>query len=63
MDAMLGLSAGVMLAATFWSLLSPALEMAENLNLTPWIIVSVGVLLGGLLLFIGDKIFDKLTKN
>ncbi len=63
MDAMLGLSAGVMLAATFWSLLSPALEMAENLNLTSWIIVSVGVLLGGLLLFTGDKIFDKLTKK
>ena len=33
MDAMLGLSAGVMLAATFWSLLSPAIEMANNLNL------------------------------
>lgn len=63
MDAMLGLSAGVMLAATFWSLLSPALEMAENLNLTSWIIVSVGVLLGGLLLFTGDKIFDKLNKK
>ena len=63
MDAMLGLSAGVMLAATFWSLLSPALEMAENLNLISWIIVSVGVLLGGLLLFTGDKIFDKLTKK
>lgn len=63
MDAMLGLSAGVMLAATFWSLLSPALEMTENLNLTSWIIVSVGVLLGGLLLFTGDKIFDKLTKK
>ena len=63
MVALLGLSAGVMLAATFWSLLSPALEMAENLNLTPWIIVSVGVLLGGLLLFTGDKIFDKLTKK
>lgn len=63
MDAMLGLSAGVMLATTFWSLLSPALEMAENLNLTSWIIVSVGVLLGGLLLFTGDKIFDKLTKK
>ena len=63
MDSCLAFSAGVMLAATFWSLLSPALEMAENLNLTPWIIVSVGVLLGGLLLFTGDKIFDKLTKK
>lgn len=63
MDAMLGLSAGVMLAATFWSLLSPALEMAENLELTPWLIVSLGVLSGGLLLYTGDKIFAKLTKK
>lgn len=61
MDAMLGLSAGVMLSATFFSLLSPAIEMANNLNLIPWLIVSLGVLLGGLLLYIGDKIFDKLT--
>lgn len=63
MDAMLGLSAGVMLAATFWSLLSPALEMAENLKLISWLIVSLGVLSGGLLLFIGDKIFDRITKK
>lgn len=63
MDAMLGLSAGVMLAATFWSLLSPALEMAENLKLISWLIVSLGVLYGGLLLFCGDKIFDRITKK
>ena len=63
MDAMLGLSAGVMLAATFWSLLSPALEMAENLKLISWLIVSLGVLSGGRLLFCGDKIFDRITKK
>ena len=63
MDAMLGLSAGVMLAATFWSLLSPALEMAENLKLISWLIVSLGVLSGGLLLFCSDKIFDRITKK
>ena len=63
MDALLGLSAGVMLAATFWSLLSPALEMAENLKLISWLIVSLGVLSGGLLLFCGDKIFDRITKK
>ena len=63
MDAMLGLSAGVMLAATFWSLLSPALEMAEKLKLISWLIVSLGVLSGGLLLFCGDKIFDRITKK
>lgn len=61
LDAMLGLSAGVMLAATFWSLLSPAIEMANNLNMIAWLVVALGILLGGLLLFIGDKIFDKMT--
>lgn len=61
MDAMLGLSAGVMLAATFWSLLSPAIEMANALNLISWLVVSIGVLSGGLLLFCGDKVFDRIT--
>ena len=59
LDAMLGLSAGVMIAATFFSLLEPAITMAENLKLIPWIVVSFGFFAGGLLLFIGDKIFDK----
>ena len=55
---MLGLAAGVMIAASFWSLLSPAIEMAETLNMIPWLIVAVGFLCGGILLFIGDKAFD-----
>lgn len=63
LDAMLGLSAGVMIAATFFSLLSPAIEMANNLNLCSWFIVSIGFLFGGLLLFIGDKIFANITKK
>jgi len=63
MDAMLGLSGGVMIAASFWSLLSPAIEMANSLNMISWLIVSVGFFSGGLLLFIGDKLFDKIDKN
>ena len=64
LDAMLGFAAGVMIAATFFSLLSPAIEMADNLNMIPWLIVSIGFLAGGLLLYIGDKIFDKkISKN
>lgn len=59
MDAMLGLSAGVMIAASFFSLIAPAISMAESLNINPWLIPSFGLLLGGLLLFIGDKIFSK----
>lgn len=63
LDAMLGFAAGVMIAATFFSLLSPAIEMAEALDMIPWLIVSLGFLGGGLLLYIGDKVFDKLMKK
>ena len=59
MDSMLGFAAGVMIAASFFSLISPAILMAESLNMIPWLIVTLGFLAGGLLLFIGDKIYDK----
>ena len=58
MDAMLGVAGGIMMAASFWSLLSPAIEMAETLNMIVWLVVFLGFFSGGLLLFIGDKIFD-----
>lgn len=64
MDAMLGFAAGVMIAASFWSLLSPAIEMAKTLNLIPWLVAFLGFFSGGLLLFIGDQIFSRLeVKN
>ena len=63
MDAMLGFAGGVMISASFWSLLNPALEMAKNLKITPWIIVTIGFLIGGIFLFVGDKIYDTLIKN
>ena len=63
LDAMLGFAAGVMIAASFWSLLEPATEMAENLNMTAWLIVFLGFFSGGLLLFFGDKIFNFLDKK
>jgi len=58
LDAMLGFAAGVMIAASFWSLLSPAITMAETLNMTPWLVAFIGFFGGGLLLFTGDKIFN-----
>lgn len=58
LDAMLGFAAGVMIAASFWSLLSPAIEMAESLNMIPWIITFIGFFSGGVLLYIGDKLFN-----
>ena len=60
LDSMLGISAGVMIAASFWSLLSPAISMANNLKMNTMFVVSIGFILGGLLLFVGDKIIDKL---
>lgn len=63
MDAMLGFAAGVMIAASFWSLLLPAIEMATNLKMITWIVTSIGFLFGGILLFIGDKIFDFFDKD
>ena len=63
LDALLGLSAGVMIAATFFSLLSPAIAISDNLGFSSWLIVSLGFFLGGLLLFFGDKYFDKLTSK
>ena len=63
MDAMLGIAAGVMIAASFWSLLSPSIEMAENLKMNAWLVSFLGFFSGGLLLFIGDKIFDLIDKK
>ena len=63
MDSLLGFSAGVMIAASFWSLLSPAIEIAENLNMVPWLIVAVGFLCGALFILIGDKMYDLFSKS
>ena len=59
LDAMLGLSGGVMIAASFFSLLKPAIEDAMLLGMIPWFIVSIGFLCGALFLIVGDAIFDK----
>jgi len=45
MDAILALSAGIMLSASFFSLLNPAVEIAEELNLKVWLVVFIGIML------------------
>jgi len=47
LDTMLGFAAGVMIAASFWSLLAPAIEMSEGKSLPSWVPATVGFLLGG----------------
>lgn len=58
MDALLGFSAGVMIAAAFLSLLAPAISMAEELKMKVWLIIFLGFMSGGILLYLGDKLFD-----
>ena len=60
LDAMLGFAAGVMIAASYWSLLAPAIEMAEESSLPAWVPATTGFLLGGLFLWIADKILPHL---
>ena len=60
LDGMLGFAAGVMIAASYWSLLAPAIEMAEEGSLPAWVPATSGFLLGGLFLYIADKIIPHL---
>ncbi len=60
LDGMLGFAAGVMIAASFWSLLAPAIEMAAESSLPAWIPATTGFLMGGLFLWIADKIIPHL---
>lgn len=60
LDGMLGFAAGVMIAASYWSLLAPAIEMAEESSLPAWVPATTGFLLGGLFLYIADKIIPHL---
>ncbi len=60
MDGMLGFAAGVMIAASYWSLLAPAIEMSENQGFPPWLPAMAGFLLGGVFLRGIDKVLPHL---
>ncbi len=63
LDSFLSISAGVMIAASFFSLINPAIDMALSLKLIPVVVLSIGILGGTILLFIGDKIFERKIKT
>jgi ZIP family zinc transporter len=60
LNAMLGFAAGVMVAASYWSLLAPAIEMQEESGGIPWLPPVVGFLAGGAFLFLVDKLLPHL---
>jgi len=63
LNAMLGFSAGVMIAASFWSLLAPAIEMSEQVGLPKWMPACIGFMAGGIFLRLMDKFLPHLHLN
>ncbi|MCI5056436.1 MAG: ZIP family metal transporter [Flavobacteriales bacterium] len=63
LDGMLGFTGGVMLAASFWSLLAPSIEMAEGQGGIGWFPAATGFLAGALFLFAMDKFLPHLHIN
>lgn len=60
LDGMLGFAGGVMIAASYWSLLAPALEMSEGKGIPAWFPAAVGFLVGGIFLRGADAILPHL---
>lgn len=60
LNSMLGFAAGVMIAASFWSLLKPSIEMAEANGSISWVPACIGFLSGGFFLLLIDKILPHL---
>ncbi|WP_112179704.1 MULTISPECIES: ZIP family metal transporter [Paraliobacillus] len=62
-DSMLAFAGGVMIAASFWSLLAPAIEMAEEQGVPPYIPAVIGFLLGGIFLMMVDKVLPMINED
>lgn len=60
LDGMLGFTAGVMIAASFWSLLAPAIEVSEEMGMISWLPALIGFLSGGAFLWVVDRLLPHL---
>ncbi len=60
--SLIGFSAGIMIAASIWSLLIPAIDMCNNMKF-PWFAASLGFMIGVFLLLILDKVICKVEKK
>jgi len=63
LNFMLGLSSGIMISASFWSLLLPALNLAKQAKYTPWLLPSIGFLIGGFFVLYTDKFLHKILER
>ncbi len=57
---MLGFAAGVMIAASFWSLLAPGIEMAQQMGYIPWLTAVIGFMGGGIFMRLTDRLLPHL---
>jgi len=60
MNSLLGFAAGVMIAASFWSLLAPGIEMAGQMGHIPWLTAVIGFMGGGLFMRLTDHLLPHL---
>ena len=60
MDGMLGFAAGIMIAASYWSLLAPSIEISESLGLPAYLPPAVGFMMGGVVLWGIDRLLPHL---
>lgn len=63
LNTILGFSAGVMIAASFWSLLDPAIELSTELGYIAWVLPTIGFFVGGLFVLVSDRFLDKTLNN
>ena len=63
LDGLLGFTGGVMVAASFWSLLSPGIEMSPGEGFIKVLPASIGFALGALFIFLLDKILPHIHIN
>ncbi len=59
LDTMMGFAAGVMIAASFWSLISPAIELSSELGKNAWLTAAIGFLSGGFFIVASDILLSK----
>ena len=63
LDCFLAFGAGIMIASSFFSLLNPAIEKANELNMISFLVISIGFLFGGLFIILSDLFLTKLLSN
>ena len=60
LDTVLGFSAGVMIAAAFWSLIAPSIELSVELGYIAWLLPAIGFIAGGMFVLVSDSFLDRM---